>query len=66
MNDPLARGASRPPATLGEGCTSRYDPDALTSESGSEFAGAAELWQLLQAAVTSSATSPAAVKARQG
>jgi hypothetical protein len=50
MTDPLARAASRAPATLGEGCVSRYDPDALTGENGAEFAGAAELWQQLQAA----------------
>jgi hypothetical protein len=50
MNDPLLRATSSPPATLGEGCISRYDPDALSSDNGSEFAGAAELWQQLQAA----------------
>ncbi len=50
MNDPLARAASTPPATLGEGCISRYDPAELSSDNGAEFAGAAELWQQLQAA----------------
>lgn len=49
MTDPLARGTSRPPATLGEGCVSRYDPDELTGENGADFAEAAELWRLLQA-----------------
>lgn len=48
MQDPLARAASQPPATLGEGCLSRYDPDELTGEHGAEFAGAAELWRQLQ------------------
>lgn len=50
MHDPLARGASSAPATLGEGCTSRYDPNALSAEHGAEFADAAALWLQLQAA----------------
>jgi hypothetical protein len=50
MNDPFARATSSPPATLGEGCISRYDPDALNSDNGAEFTGAAALWQQLQAA----------------
>jgi hypothetical protein len=50
MQDPLARGSSRAPATLGEGCISRYDPDALNADNGTEFADAAELWRQLQAA----------------
>jgi hypothetical protein len=50
MNDPLLRATSSPPATLGEGCISRYDPNALSSDNGTEFTGAAELWQQLQAA----------------
>lgn len=49
MNDPLDRAASNPPATLGEGCVSRYDPDELTGEHGADFAAAAELWRQLQA-----------------
>ncbi|MDO8698375.1 MAG: hypothetical protein A2Y50_05105 [Pseudomonadales bacterium RIFCSPLOWO2_12_59_9] len=48
MQDPLARATSQPPATLGEGCVSRYDPAELTSKHGAEFAGAAELWRQLQ------------------
>jgi hypothetical protein len=35
---------------LGEGCTQRYDPEALTPEDGTEFADAAELWRQLQQA----------------
>ncbi|MBX9912891.1 MAG: hypothetical protein K2Y25_03245 [Pseudomonadaceae bacterium] len=50
MHDPLARGSSRAPATLGEGCISRYDPDALSADNGTEFADAAALWRQLQAA----------------
>ncbi|WP_404821362.1 hypothetical protein [Pseudomonas huaxiensis] len=45
MRDPLDKAAAHAPPTLGEGCLSRYDPDALSSEDGTEFPGAAELWQ---------------------
>ncbi|OLS59425.1 hypothetical protein PSEMO_59350 [Pseudomonas putida] len=50
MSDPLDRGAAHPPPTLGEGCLSRYDPEALDSEDGTDFPGAAELWQAQSAA----------------
>lgn len=53
MHDPLARGSSRAPATLGEGCLSRYDPQALSADNGAEFADAAALWRQLQAAAES-------------
>lgn len=36
-----------PPPTLGEGCLARYDPDALDEQDGTEFEGAADLWQQL-------------------
>ncbi|WP_339079909.1 hypothetical protein [Pseudomonas sp. TMP9] len=48
MNDPLERATATAPAVLGEGCTQRYDPQALTPEHGTEFAEAAELWRQLQ------------------
>lgn len=48
MFDPLDKAASKAPPTLGEGCLSRYDPDALDSEDGTDFPGAAELWEQLQ------------------
>ncbi|WP_347505808.1 hypothetical protein [Pseudomonas anguilliseptica] len=48
MTDPFARGTSSAPPVLGEGCTQRYDPQALTPENGTEFADAAELWRQLQ------------------
>lgn len=48
MNNLLDRGASSAPPVLGEGCTQRYDPQALTAEDGTEFADAAELWRQLQ------------------
>jgi hypothetical protein len=47
MSDPLARGAAHAPQMIGEGCTRRYDPDALSEEDGAEFAEAAILWQQL-------------------
>jgi hypothetical protein len=49
MNDPLDKATSRAPATLGEGCLSRYDPDALDAEDGTDFPDAAQLWKQLQA-----------------
>lgn len=48
MSDPLARGAAHAPQMIGEGCTRRYDPEALSEEDGAEFAEAATLWQQLQ------------------
>jgi|GEM_PF-158970 hypothetical protein len=48
MGDPLARGAAKPTPTLGEGCTRRFDPDAMGPEHGTEFADAAALWRRLQ------------------
>ncbi|MCG8906608.1 MULTISPECIES: hypothetical protein [unclassified Pseudomonas] len=48
MSDPKNPGTATPPPTLGEGCTSRYDPDALSDEDGTEFPGAAELWDSLK------------------
>ncbi|PVZ52159.1 hypothetical protein C9422_31615 [Pseudomonas sp. B1(2018)] len=48
MADPLDKATSKAPATLGEGCLSRYDPDDMGPEDGTEFPGAAELWEQLQ------------------
>ncbi len=56
MSDPLDKATSRPPPTLGEGCLSRYDPEAMDEEDGTEFPGAAELWQELHPQDESSAT----------
>ncbi|HCS42455.1 MAG TPA: hypothetical protein DIW52_06450 [Pseudomonas sp.] len=47
MADPFDKATSRAPATLGEGCLSRYDPDDLSAEDGTEFPGAAQLWDAL-------------------
>ncbi|MBC9251851.1 hypothetical protein A9179_16395 [Pseudomonas alcaligenes] len=48
MSDPLKRATAKPPPTVGEGCLSRYDLEALQPEDGTEFAGAAELWEQLR------------------
>jgi hypothetical protein len=48
MTDPLDKATSKAPATLGEGCLSRYDPDDMGPEVGTEFPGAADLWEQLQ------------------
>ncbi|MBT2342294.1 MULTISPECIES: hypothetical protein [Pseudomonas] len=45
MTDPLDKATSKAPAILGEGCLSRYDPEALGPEDGTEFPDAAELWK---------------------
>jgi len=45
MTDPLDKATSKAPATLGEGCLSRYDPEELGQEDGTEFPDAAELWK---------------------
>lgn len=50
MSDPFDKVTAHPPPTLGEGCLSRYDPQALDSEDGTDFPGAAELWQAQLAA----------------
>ncbi|AYC34105.1 hypothetical protein D3880_17830 [Pseudomonas cavernae] len=48
MSDPFDRATASPPPTLGEGCVRRYDPEALGDEHGTEFPGAAQLWEELQ------------------
>lgn len=45
MANPLDKATSSAPPTLGEGCLSRYDPDALSPEDGTDFEGAAQLWE---------------------
>lgn len=50
MGDPRDKATSSAPPTLGEGCVRRYDPQALSSEDGTEFPGAAELWEQLKPA----------------
>lgn len=48
MTDPLDKAVSYGPPTRGEGCLSRYDPDALGPEDGTDFPDAARLWDELQ------------------
>lgn len=48
MTDPLDKATSSALAMLGEGCLSRYDPQALGPEDGTEFPDAARLWEALQ------------------
>ncbi|NHW02449.1 hypothetical protein [Stutzerimonas degradans] len=50
MTDPLARATAEAPPIIGSGCTQRYDPAALGTELGTDFPGAAELWERLRAA----------------
>lgn len=45
MADPLDKATSTAPPVIGEGCASRYDPEALDEEDGTEFPGAEALWQ---------------------
>lgn len=49
MTDPLDKATSKAPPTLGEGCLSRYDVDALSPDDGTEFEGAVQLWEQLKA-----------------
>ncbi|NQD93631.1 hypothetical protein HP532_13325 [Pseudomonas sp. CrR25] len=60
MSDPLERATSSPPPTLGEGCVRRYDPAALSEESGTEFPGAVELWRQVQEDAVEAAEKPQA------
>ena len=48
MSDPLARAAAKAPPIIGSGCTQRYDPAALSAETGADFAEAAALWARLR------------------
>lgn len=48
MSDPLDKATSAAPPVIGEGCLSRYDPDALSPEDGADFSEAARLWRQLQ------------------
>ncbi|MBK3804902.1 hypothetical protein [Stutzerimonas stutzeri] len=48
MADPFERVVAKAPPVIGSGCTQRYDPEALSPEQGTEFAGAVELWAQLR------------------
>lgn len=45
---PLDRATASAPPTVGEGCTARYDPEAMDSALGTDFPDAQALWQALQ------------------
>lgn len=47
MAGPRDKAGACAPPTLGEGCLARFDPEALRDEDGTEFPGAAALWQAL-------------------
>ena len=61
MIDQLDKATSTPPPTLGEGCTSRYDPNALSPEHGTEFADARALWLTLHPQTLADPEKPADV-----
>ncbi|WP_417660339.1 hypothetical protein [Pseudomonas sp.] len=48
MADPLDRAVSKAPATVGEGCLSRYDIDQLSPEDGADFTDAQSLLKQTQ------------------
>jgi hypothetical protein len=50
MGDPRERAVSKALPVIGDSCTRRYDPAALTAEHGAAFADAAALWARLQSA----------------
>lgn len=60
MTNPLDKATSRAPGTLGEGCLARYDPEALTSEDGTDFPEAQKLWEELHPATPEDSTEPQA------
>jgi hypothetical protein len=45
--NPLDKATAQPPATLGEGCLSRYDLEQLGEEVGTAFPQAQQLWRSL-------------------
>jgi hypothetical protein len=47
MTNPLDKATSHAPPTVGEGCLSRYDVDAMSPEDGTDFEGAQALWEEL-------------------
>ncbi|TWI58539.1 hypothetical protein IQ22_00245 [Pseudomonas duriflava] len=51
MADPFERATAALPPVIGEGCTQRFDLDALGENSGTDFPGATELWASLTRAV---------------
>lgn len=50
-DQPVAAGAAPMPPVLGAGCLSRFDPDALNEDSGSDYAAAPALLALARRSV---------------
>jgi hypothetical protein len=48
MSDPRNRGAAAHVPTKGEGCTRRFDPDAMSDAHGADFGDAPRLWHAFQ------------------
>ena len=46
---PILKATVQPLARVGEGCLSRFDPDALTEQQGADFSAAQALRQQLLA-----------------
>ncbi|MEB2872339.1 hypothetical protein [Pseudomonas rhizosphaerae] len=44
MSEPGDKASAQPLPVLGAGCASRYDPEALSEEHGTDFPGAEALW----------------------
>lgn len=57
-DNPLDRATSTAPPTLGEGCTARYDPAALTPAHGTDFPDAEALWQAVRGSDQPHAVTP--------
>ncbi|MHA6163733.1 hypothetical protein ACX3X6_23045 [Pseudomonas sichuanensis] len=55
MAGPRDKAGACAPPTLGEGCLARFDPEVLRDEDGTEFPGAAALWQALNPSEAASA-----------
>ncbi|MBD8612866.1 hypothetical protein IFT69_03965 [Pseudomonas putida] len=72
MSEPGDKASAQPLPVLGAGCASRYDPEALSEEHGTDFPGAEALWaqqlceqqvcEQQQGAPASDADTPAVVK----
>ncbi len=67
MGEPGDKASAKPLPVLGAGCASRYDPEALSEEHGTDFPGAEALWaqqlrEQPQGEPASDVDTPAAVK----
>lgn len=51
MSEPGDKACAQPLPVIGEGCLSRYDPEALDEQHGTEFPGAQALWEQEKASI---------------